>query len=338
MTKHRSAFIGIVLVLICVMTVAAAFAHGAGAASVGQPPVFDFDGDGKTDCTVVRGIGTGGNNQMQWYILRSTAGPADPLWGSVVTDKMIPADYDGDHKWDIAVYRPGTSGNPGIFYIMRSSTGTFDYVYLGTDNDEVIETQDFDGDGKADPTVVRDVSGTLVWYSRLSVTGQIVNRSFGATATDVPIRGDFDGDLKADVAVYRTGGTPANSFFVWYSSDGGVRVQPFGVFSTDYVVPADFDGDGKTDYAVWRGAQSGTDGRWYWIRSSDGVSSSVAYGLGPLDRPVPGDYDGDGKTDQAIWRPGLQSNFWINGSLNGSTVIPWGIINDVPTAFTVLTR
>ncbi len=277
--------------------------------------VLDFDGDLKTDLAVVRNSG----GTLNWYLQRSTAGFAGQAWGTT-GDRLVPADYDGDGKWDIAVWRSGT------FYILRSSDATLQAALFGTAGDDPRITQDFDGDGKADPAVTRNVGGTLTWYINRSTAG-FTAVSFGSAATDAPLRGDYDGDGKADVAVYRNqSGTPANSFYVLRSSNGTVAGQNFGSSATDYVLPADFDGDGKTDYAVYRFSGAGA-GNWYWLRSSDGVFAAVSFGLAG-DLPAPGDYDGDGKTDQAVWRSGGGANFYLNRSSAGFTAIGFGSAGD----------
>ncbi len=191
-------------------------------------------------------------------------------------------------------------------------------------------------DGKADPSVTRNVGGTLSWYiqrSALGFTGVV----FGNTATDVNVRGDFDGDGKADVGVYRTdAGSPASAFFILRSSDGTVAAQNFGNSTTDSVLPADFDGDGRADFAVYRFTGAGA-GNWYWLRSSDGAFANVSFGISG-DIPAPGDYDGDRRTDQAVWRAGSPAAFYLNRSSTGFTGFSFGTTGDIVPGYSLQAR
>jgi hypothetical protein len=270
---------------------------------VSRPPVYDFDGDDKSDISVFR------PSDGVWYMLRSTDGFTANQFG-ISTDKVAPADYDGDDKTDLAVFRDNT------WYLLRSQSG-FTAVQFGAAGD-IPQPADFDGDGKAELGIFRPSTGT--WFMLNLANGGFNGVQFGANG-DKPVAADYDGDGKADQAVFR----PSDGAWYMLRSQAGFTAVQFGI-STDKPVVGDYDGDNKADQAVYRPA----DGTWYLLRSQAGFTATQ-FGIS-TDLPAPGDYDGDAKTDLAVFRDGV---WYLLKSTQGFTGVQFGASGDkpVPNAF-----
>lgn len=182
---------------------------------------------------------------------------------------------------------------------------------------------DYDGDGKADPSVYRPSDN--VWYLQRSTAG-FAAFQFG-TAGDQLVPADYTGDGKTDIAVYRPS---TGSWFILKSEDSTFYGVNFGT-SIDVPAPGDYDGDGKADLAVFRpGAQS----VWYLQQSLLGFSA-VTFGIGE-DKPTVGDFDGDGKSDIAVYRPSLGQWYRFNSSNGAFVATQFGTTGDqvVPGDYT----
>jgi hypothetical protein len=212
----------------------------------------DFDGDGVTDLAIFR-RGASAADQTQWWIRRSTIGLTVPGQDVVVGfgttgngttqfDVPIPGDYDGDGKFDIAVYRFGQA--PANNYIIRrSSDGAVTFQNFGNFNTDYILPGDYDGDGKYDLAVARTgATGTspLVWWILNSSTGSTSTVTFGISS-DLPVQGDYDGDARTDRAIWRRGATATaqSNFWVFNSFTGTGTQHPWGL-GADFPV-ATFD-------------------------------------------------------------------------------------------------
>jgi hypothetical protein len=222
----------------------------------------DFDGDGRADRVAWN---LDANNVITWFILQSETNSIRIVnWGQFAptgTDAFAPADYDGDGKLDVAVFRRGT----GVWYIIESSTGNPRYEYWGAPADAPA-VGDYDGDGKADLCVTRAENGLRIWYIRNSSNGQMQRIHWGLANEGpfffFPI--DVDGDGKQDMMVQR-GVNGQRVFFVRRSSDGQMYSLAWG--NSSFPLFGDYDGDGKTDF-VSRQVDSGSGVYHWWIFES----------------------------------------------------------------------
>lgn len=322
------------------------FAGGEIRGQLNKNRPVDYDGDGRTDFSVLR-FPSGPPSPFTYWNLRSTDGSiSNGPFGDAGTDFPTPGDYDGDGKDDLALYRSGQNpGDDGLFLILYSATNTFQAVLWGVTGDQPIP-RDYDGDGITDMAVFREGASPgdpAFWYIRQTAFN-FVQRSVqwgttgdGTNNFDTPVPGDYDGDGKVDIAVYRFALPPANNFIILRSSDGAVQFQQWGNFNSDYILPGDYDGDGKTDFCAGRtGAASSSPLIWQILLSSTGGSVYRSFGISS-DLPTQGDYDGDGKTDLSVYRRGATANaqstfFYITSLDNIARQTIWGLRPDFPVA------
>jgi hypothetical protein len=227
-----------------------------------------------------------------------------------------PYDFDGDHKTDVSIFRPG----PGEWWYIRSIDSVVAALTFGTSTD-IITPGDFTGDGKADQAFFRPSTST--WFVLRSEDGSFYAFPFGTTG-DIPIVGDYDGDGKADPTIFRPS---TNTWFILKSS-GGTDIIPFGA-AGDRPVVGDWDGDGKTDIAIFRPSGSVAGAAEWWVLRSTAGLLALQFGSN-TDRAVAGDYTGDGKTDCAFFRPSTNNWYVLRSEDFSYYAAPFGAAGDIP--------
>jgi hypothetical protein len=272
------------------------------AAAAGQNVQFKFR-FGADDNTAGAGANPG------WYIDNMQ------LFGnascSFTAARKTHADFDGDGRADLSVYRPTDS----TWHVAASSNGAYSAVSFGVPGDIPVPG-DYDGDGKTDRAVWRSSDAT--WYF-LNANGGFSFITFGLPG-DVPTPADYDGDGKTDLSVWR----PSDqTWFYVRSSNSAFYAIPFGI-AGDKPVPADYDGDLKADLAVFRQSNS----TWYIVKSIDNNFYQYPFGIAG-DQPVQNDFDGDGRCDIAVYRSSDSTWYFLTASFTFYSM-SFGLPGDVP--------
>jgi hypothetical protein len=197
--------------------------------SLGDIPVpADYDGDGKIDVAVFS-VST---PNAEWRIKQSSNGlnpdggasSAAVIWGCAACgDIAIPADYDGDGKADLAVYRRIT----GHFFVRSSLTGlpmevsVFDVQHnIGIpwgapQFGDLPVPGKYTQSNKTELAVYRSFSGDFLIRRAVGLT--TLQQPFGNPGLgDIPTPADFTTAGRTNIAIFRR---PTSRFRILSSSD-----------------------------------------------------------------------------------------------------------------------
>jgi len=240
--------------------------------------------------------------QAQWFIAGVTGASGIPF-GNGATDIPLMADFNGDGKADLALYRSSTAE----WFVQGLYPNGVGFGFAGVD---LPAPADYYGTGAAVPATFRPTTGE--WF----ISGSSNVTKLGQQG-DTPVPADYDGDGTADIAVFQPArsGVPTRWLIV-ESSTGATKILEYGG-RNDIPVPGRYYGSGQNQLAVFR------PGTAEWFIA--GIGTPVQFG-GKNDIPAPADYDGDGKTDIAVYRPATGQLF-IAGR---SQPLVFGGTKDIP--------
>jgi hypothetical protein len=134
--------------------------------------VGDLTGDGRAEAAVSSG-GTDSSGRV-WIRNLATDSISSVAWG-LQGDQFVAADFDGDDKGDIAIFRPST----GDWWWIRSSDSVVNVVHWGL-NGDVPVAADYDGDSKTDHAIYRPGSPNGIYWI-LNSSGGVTGARLGRT-------------------------------------------------------------------------------------------------------------------------------------------------------------
>ena len=252
--------------------------------------------------------------QSPAYQLFNLAVPSPLLPGAVVA-----ADFNGDHKIDIAVASMGGFPNDQVVIYLNNGDGTFQppkSFAVGTAVFAMI-AGDFNGDGKIDlitgQTESKDLSVLL--GNGDGTFQKAVSYPAGGAVGGI-VAADFNGDGKLDLAVSNQ--SPGSLSILLGHGDG-----TFGAASTQSlgmalvgITAADFNGDGKLDLAI----ADNNSTVWLLLGAGDGTfgtPQSIAL-TGTLVGIASGDFNGDKHADLAVANLNAASVYVLLGKGDGT--------------------
>lgn len=147
---------------------------------------------------------------------------------------------------------------------------------------------------------------------------------------------DFDGDGKDDIAVFRTQGFDAGTWYVLRANFTYFGIQ-WGQ-TGDVPLSKDINGDGKDDFVVYRPIQPGNGSSMWFIAYSNGAGYTGANGVSfgrSTDIPTLGDFNGNGYADLRLFRP--STGVWYEWDVSAFQpgigefkAVQFGISSDIP--------
>jgi hypothetical protein len=261
------------------------FLYGIG----GRGPLGDFDGNGTSDILLLRN----GSNALApfdpsqatqvavWLIQDNVAfnqqivGTANPGWKLINVN-----DFDGNGTDDLLFSQDIGGGNSRLAIWTLDGFTPTSQVDLGEVGVgwSVVDTNDFNGNGKADILFTQDAGGGVTNFGIWTLDGTtIVSQNFISDTSDgwgLVDHNDFNGDGKADLLFSRVVGSGTEyAFWLLDGTNAPIAQELLGVATDgfEFIQSGDVNGNGIADLTFYNDT---TKEIAVWYLGSNGFATS----------------------------------------------------------------
>ena len=227
-------------------------------------------------------------------------------------------DYDRDGLSNLIMV--GVKSDQTYLFNVAHDSARYSSFIFGNSKQDVV-FGDYDGDGKANPVVVRTsrTKAKEIEWIQLDGLGTLRSLHWGRVG-DRPVAGDFDGDGRYDPAVTRINDKKL-VWFIYLSTGEKIQNLNFGN-KADYPFAADINGDGIDEIIVAKKVQNNI--YWYYRAvKNNKETEKVSWGINGDRILRPYDANGDGRADLIVARNvGTIKQFYIKftGTKDSKTV------------------
>jgi len=282
----------------------------------GQGPLGDFDGNGTSDILFLRDVGD--STEVAAWLMQDnvafkqqTIGFADPGWSLINTN-----DFEGNGTTDLLFLKEVGEGDSELGIWTLNGVQPTSQVVLSSlvgVGWSVVDTNDFNGDGKADILFSQDGPGDTIKFGVWTLDGTVITGQNEVGSTGEPGWGlvdhnDFNGDGKADLLFSRE--VPTGTEYAFWLLDGtnapiAQEILDVATPGFEFTNTGDFNGDKIADVSFYNDT---TKEIAIWYLGSNGFATSQL---------VVGTYD-----DPAGWEPPFtQPIFGIIPPLSQPTIV-----------------
>ncbi len=209
-------------------------------------PLGDYDGDGRSDISIVKVNREKNNKGTSWTVRHSIDGSQRTYNFSTPGDALIQGDFYGDGKTYPGVVFVKDAKKPLEWHI-KNPDGSERSFNFGTPGDNIPNQGDVDCDGKAEIISISNSGNSRVWHFLSSSNGNSFDVTFASKNDKVGVA-DINGDGCAELVAL-------DSNYNWTSrtifSSNTTTVQ-WGLPGDIPLLPIDISGDRKADYLIVR--------------------------------------------------------------------------------------